>query len=179
MFNVLPRLLLISLVLWIGAPARSDDPPLQTSLTAVRPRLVAPVIELPNLDGQTISSARLRGKVVIVNFWATWCPPCRREFASMERLGKIMADRPLEILAVNEGEDVDVIEGFAATLDTPPAFTLLQDMAGDAMAKWPVRGLPTSFVVDKRGRIAFHAIGGREFDHPQMLRQIERLLREK
>lgn len=90
-----------------------------------------------------------------------------------------MADRPLEILAVNEGETVDVIEGFTATLDTPPMFHLLQDLSGDAMAGWPVRGLPTTFVVDKRGRIAFRAIGGREFDHPQMLRQIEHLLREK
>jgi thiol-disulfide isomerase/thioredoxin len=179
MFNVWPQLLLLSLVLLSASPARADDPPLQISLTPVRPRLVAPVIELPNIEGQNISSAKLRGKVLIVNFWATWCPPCRREFASMERLRKIMADRPLEILAVNEGETVDVIEGFTATLDTPPMFHLLQDLSGDAMAGWPVRGLPTTFVVDKRGRIAFRAIGGREFDHPQMLRQIEHLLREK
>jgi len=179
MFNAWPRYLLLSLILPVATHARAGDPPLQTSLTPVLPRLVAPVIELPNQDGHIISIIKLKGKVVIVNFWATWCPPCRREFASMERLRKTMADRPLEILAVNEGENDNVIEEFTATLDTPPLFHILLDLNGDSMTRWPVRGLPTTFVLDKRGRIAFRAIGGREFDHPQMLRQIERLLREK
>ncbi|MGA7180939.1 MAG: TlpA disulfide reductase family protein [Thiobacillaceae bacterium] len=171
--------MIVVLAALLATPGRAEDPPLQTSLTPFRPRLAAPDIDLPDLDGQSISLAKLKGKVVIVNFWATWCPPCRREFASMERLRKIMADRPLAILAVNEGENVDAIAGFTATLDTPPTFYLLQDLTGDVMAKWPVRGLPTTFVVDTRGRIVFRAIGGREFDHPQMLRQLERLFGRK
>ena len=71
------------------------------------------------------------------------------------------------------------IEGFTSALDTPPVFPVLLDPIGDAMALWPVRGLPTTFVIDKRGRMAYRAIGGRVFDHAQMLKKIEGLLREK
>jgi len=162
-----------------AVPVWADDPPLQTSLTAVKPRLTAPGIELRDMNDQPVSLASLKGQVVIVNFWATWCPPCRREFSSMERLRKIMTDRPLVVLAVNEGESTDVIEAFTATQDIPPKFPILLDQAGDAMALWAVRGLPTTFIIDKRGRLAYRAIGGREFDHPQILNRIERLLREK
>lgn len=179
MFNV-SRLSLLSVLLCLASlTVQAADPPLQFTLTPVRPRLNAPELELANLEGQSVALSGLKGKVVIVNFWATWCPPCRREFASMERLRKILADRPLEILAVNEGEAVDVIEGFTTALDTTPTFPVLLDPIGDAMALWPVRGLPTTFVIDKKGRMAYRAIGGREFDHAQMLNKIEGLLREK
>ena len=180
MFSALRLLLLLNGLLCLASlTVQAADPPLQTTLTAVRPRLNAADLELPNLEGQSVALSGLKGKVVIVNFWATWCPPCRREFASMERLRKIMADRPLEILAVNEGEGVDVIEQFIATLDAPPSFPILLDSTGDAMGLWPVQGLPTTFVIDKRGRMTYRAIGGREFDHAQMLNKIEGLLREK
>jgi thiol-disulfide isomerase/thioredoxin len=178
MFSAYLRLLLLSIP-FLAAPVHADDPPLQASLTQVSPRLTAPGFDLLNLDGQQISLSSMKGKVVIVNFWATWCPPCRREFSSMERLGKIMSGRPLEILPINVGETVEVIEGFTATLDSPPLFQMLLDREGDAMAMWPVRGLPTTFIVDKRGRIAYRAVGGREFDNPQIVNRIERLLREK
>jgi len=179
MFSVC-RLSLLSVLLCLASlTVQAADPPLQFTLTPVKPRLNAPELELANLEGQSVALSGLRGKVVIVNFWATWCPPCRREFASMERLRKILADRPLEILAINEGEAVDVIEGFSSALDTPPSFPVLLDPIGDAMALWPVRGLPTTFVIDKKGRMAYRAIGGREFDHAQMLNKIDGLLREK
>lgn len=180
MFSVWRLLLLLNGLLCLASlTVQAADPPLQFTLTPVWPRLSAAELELPNLEGQSAALSGLKGKVVIVNFWATWCPPCRREFASMERLRTIMADRPLEILAVNEGEGVDVIEQFIATLDTPPSFPILLDSNGDAMGLWPVRGLPTTFVIDKKGQMAYRAIGGREFDHAQMLHKIEGLLREK
>lgn len=174
------RLTLISLLfLAVPGPAKSAEPPLQFSLVPVKPRVIAPAMVLKDLDGKPVELAKLRGKVVIVNFWATWCPPCRREFPSMERLRLKLAKKPLVILAVNEGENVEVIEQFTFSLDLQPAFPVLLDPVGDAMALWPVRGLPTTFIIDKRGRIAFRAIGGREFDHPEMLRVIENLFREK
>ncbi len=174
------RLTLISLLfLALPGPAISAEPPLQFSLIPVKPRTAAPAMALKDIDGQTVDLAKLRGKVVVVNFWATWCPPCRREFPSMERLRQKLADKPLLILAVNEGENAEAIEQFTYALDVQPQFPVLLDPEGDAMALWPVRGLPTTFILDKRGRLAYRAIGGREFDHPEIVRQVTELLGEK
>lgn len=178
MFNA--RHPLISLLFFVASGmAVAADPPLQASMIPIKPRIAAPDMALKNLDGEMVDIAKLRGKVIVVNFWATWCPPCRREFPSMERLRLKLAGKPLVILAVNEGENVETIEQFTYSLDLPPTFPILLDPEGDAMAFWPVRGLPTTFIVDKRGRIAYRAIGGREFDHPEIVRLIDRLLSEK
>lgn len=96
----------------------------------------------------------------------------------MERLRLKMAGKPVVILGVNEGETVDMIEQFNSTLDVQPQFPILLDPEGEAMAMWPVRGLPTTFILDKRGRMAYRAIGGREFDHPEIVRAVSRLMQE-
>ncbi|NWG39788.1 MAG: TlpA family protein disulfide reductase [Hydrogenophilaceae bacterium] len=178
MFNV--RLALSSVLLLLASGfVSAADPPLQSSLVFYKPRPNAPDLVLNDLDGRQVNLARLKGKVVVVNFWATWCPPCRREFPSMERLRDNMSGKPLVILAVNEGETADTVEQFVSTLDMQPAFPILLDLNGGAMASWPVRGLPTTYVIDKKGRMAYQAIGGREFDHPEIVKAITRLLSEK
>jgi thiol-disulfide isomerase/thioredoxin len=171
---------LLTSLLFFALPslAAAAEPPLQFSHTPFKPRVAAPAMKLKDMDGRTVELAGLHGKVVIVNFWATWCPPCRREFPSMERLRLKMEDKPVVILGVNEGETVDVIDQFNSTLDLQPQFAILLDLDGEAMAPWPVRGLPTTFFIDKKGRLAHGAIGGREFDHPEMVRLIESLLKE-
>ncbi len=178
MFSVRQALTSLLLVAASGA-AISADPPLQVSLTPIKPRVAAPAMTLKDMDGQTVNLAGLRGKVVVINFWATWCPPCRREFPSMERLRQKLAGKSLVILGVNEGENADTIDQFFSTLDLQPQFAIPLDLEGDAMSSWPVRGLPTTFLIDKRGRVAYRAIGGREFDHPEMVKLIERLIGEK
>ena len=178
MFSVRP-LLTSFILLVLPALATGAEPPLQFSHTPFKPRIAAPAMKLKDMDGQLFELARLRGKVVVVNFWATWCPPCRREFPSMERLRLKMQGKPVVILGVNEGETVDIIDQFNSTLDLQPQFPILLDIDGEAMRPWPVRGLPTTFFIDKQGRIAHSAIGGREFDHPEMLRLIESMLAEK
>jgi thiol-disulfide isomerase/thioredoxin len=160
-----------------GLPAAAlaaDLPPLSHGLTPKAPK-PAPALKLPDLDGKTHDLAKLRGKVVLINFWATWCPPCRREMPSLERLSQALSGEPLVVLAVDVGEDADTIEAFTSQLDAVP---LLLDTRSGTMQAWQVAGLPTTFLVDKRGRVVASAIGGREFDHPEMIESIRRLLRE-
>jgi thiol-disulfide isomerase/thioredoxin len=153
----------------------ADLPPLAHSLTKQAPR-PAPALKLKDLDGTAHDLARLKGRVVLINFWATWCPPCRREMPSMERLSQALEGEAFSVLAVDVGEDADTIEVFTSQLDTLPTFPILLDTKSRTLQVWNVAGLPTTFLVDKRGRIVASAIGGREFDHPELIRAIRELL---
>jgi peroxiredoxin len=95
---------------------------------------------------------------------------------SMERLRHALADEPFAVLAVNVGEDADTIEAFTSRLETALTFPILLDTRSRVMQSWKVAGLPTTFLVDKRGRIVASAVGGREFDHPEMIAAIHALL---
>jgi peroxiredoxin len=143
------------------------------SMTAIPGKIAAPDFELIDTDGNTHRLSDYRGKTVIINFWATWCPPCREEIPSMNRAYEVLADENVEILAINMGEDEDTI--FIFTADYPADFPLLLDQDGAVIAEWPVKGLPTTYVVAPDGSIAYRAIGGREWDDPVFLEQIRAL----
>ena len=142
-------------------------------------RKPAPELQLKDIDGKPQNLAELRGKVVLVNFWATWCPPCRREMPSMQRLYQSLPKNRFEILAVNIGEDDDTVFAFTGTLEPSPTFQLLFDRDSLELRKWPVMGLPTSFVIDKKGRVALRVVGGRDFDSPAMKAQMKILIDER
>lgn len=133
---------------------------------------VAPKLKLLDMDGKQINLEQLKGKVVIVNFWATWCPPCRAEMPSLQRLWKKLGASKIQIVAVNVGEDADTVLGFMGTLDESPTFPIVFDKDSTTLRAWPVRGLPTTFLIDKKGHIAYRAIGGRHFDSPENIRFI-------
>lgn len=141
-----------------------------TPFAAVPP---APTLRLPDTDGKSIDLAQFRDRVVLVNFWATWCPPCRKEFPSLGRVRKLFKSAEFEVLAVNVGEDPDTVFSFAGT----PEFPVLFDRDSKVLAAWPVKGLPTTLLVDRQGRIAFRAVGGREFDDPEIVATIKQLLK--
>ncbi|MEW5769313.1 MAG: TlpA disulfide reductase family protein [Pseudomonadota bacterium] len=151
-------------------------PPLTHALTAIGQPYAAPPLKLPDLDGQVHDLAGQKGRPVVVNFWATWCPPCRREMPSLERLRRQLSDKGLAMVAVDVGEDADTVFSFTGQLEPAPGFPLLLDRDGAAMQRWKVKGLPTTFVVDAQGRVVYRAVGGREFDHEDIVRQIQGLL---
>jgi peroxiredoxin len=156
---------------WLPAAAA---PPTQT-LTPIAPRPEAPGFELVDVDGATLRLADFRGRPVIVNFWATWCPPCREEMPSMERAWVRLREQGVAMVAINVGEDEETV--FRFTADYPVTFPLLLDRDGVVVERWPVRGLPSTFVVDPDGRVAYRAIGGRAWDAPELLRQVLALRR--
>ena len=141
-------------------------------MTAVPAHQQAPALRLNDDDGKAIDLAQYRGKVVLVNFWASWCPPCRKEFPSLGRVRKLFKPSEFEVLAVNVGEEPDFAFSFTGITDFPVLF----DRDSKAMAAWGVRGLPTTFLVDRQGRVAYRAAGGREFDDPDIVSVIRQLL---
>ncbi len=168
--------LLGALLLALGAPALAAGlPPLSHSLTAAAAKNPAPALKLKDLDGQLHDLAALKGKVVLVNFWATWCPPCRREMPSMERLAQKLRGDNFVVLAVDVGEDADTVHAFSSRMESPPSFPILLDPHGRTMQAWGVAGLPTTYLIDRQGRIVAGAIGGREFDHPEIERAVRDL----
>ena len=150
-------------------------PKLSTTLSAVTP-VEAPDFTLFDMDETAHSLSGLRGNVVLVNFWATWCPPCRKEMPSLESVYQQYKDRGLRVVAVNQWESPDHVFSYMGELEVFPTFPILFDRKSEISEHYGVRGLPTSFIVDREGRIIYKAIGGREFDHPDMTKLIESLL---
>jgi len=147
-------------------------------LDPVLPRTEAPAFTLKDLEGTTHSLSDYRGKVVLINFWATWCPPCRKEMPSMENLRMALEDEDFTLLALNVGENAGAVFSFLSLLDPEPRFTILFDQDSAVLNDWSVRGLPTTYVLDRQGRIALRAVGGRHFDDPAIIAQIRELLAE-
>ena len=152
-------------------------PPLTHELTTINKLVPAPELRLQNMDEEIIDIKDFKGKVVIVNFWATWCPPCRREMGSLERLYQATKDKNVEVLAVNIGEDMETVFSFMGIIDPSPNFPVVFDPDAVSMNSWKVRGLPTTYIVNPEGNIAYRAIGGREFDHPDIQKKVFALIK--
>ena len=129
-------------------------------------------------SGSEMALADFRGKVVLLNFWATWCPPCRREMPSMERVHQELNAGPFSVIAINEYESPDHVFAYVGQLSTDPTFPILFDPDSAVSELYQVRGLPTTYLIDKHGRIRYRAIGGREYDHPEVLGTIRALMAE-
>jgi thiol-disulfide isomerase/thioredoxin len=134
----------------------------------------APAFVLTTIAGESIDSASLRGKVVLVNFWATWCGPCKEEMPALERLKESFSGKNLELLAVTTDEQLEGIRGFVHTLGLE--FPVLLDNTKDVSAAFGVRGLPTTVVIGKDGRMLAKAVGPRRWDGPESIALIHMLL---
>ncbi len=127
----------------------------------------APAFRLPDTDGTMRTLEDWAGKVLIVNFWATWCPPCRKEMPAMERAWRKVKDKGVVLLAIHVGGNEDRIWAFLTDYDI--TFPVLIDKTGAVSRAWRTIGLPTTVVVDPAGRMVLKAIGGREWDDPAIL----------
>ena len=136
-------------------------------LEEIGDRPLAPAFELADPDGQPIRLADYRGKTLIVNFWATWCPPCRAEMPSLQRAWEQVRGDGIELIAINVGESEGTIQRYLEQV--PIGFPLPMDRDSKVVQQWPIRGLPTTFVVDPEGRLAYKAAGEREWDDADLL----------
>lgn len=145
----------------------------QMLLTPLPEKQRAPALVLTDIEGVKHDIREYRGKPVIINFWATWCPPCRRELPSMNRAWKKIKAEGIVMLAVGVGEDEDSVVDFMTV--HPIDFTVLLDKQAEVSAQWPVDALPTTFVLDKQGRLVYQAIGGRNWDNDKLLDRVRAL----
>lgn len=123
-----------------------------------------PALVLPDLEGREVDLAALRGDVVLVNFWATWCEPCRDEMPSLNQLQQRLRGRRFKVLAVNVGEGRARIQQFLAS--APVDFVVLRDAESAAIKAWRTRVLPTSFLVDQNGMLRYQLVGAADWSDP-------------
>ncbi len=157
---------------------------MRDSFRPVGPGEEAPDFSYPNLAGQAVTLSELRGKVVLVNLWATWCPPCKEEMPSMQRLYDALEGKPFEILAISVDADVGQFDwagrpggDIQAFMDEMGlSFPVLRNPAGDIQSLYQTTGLPESFLVGPDGVIRRKVAGPTIWDTGAFQEQIERML---
>ena len=142
---------------------------------ALKPGTEAPGFRLPALAGGEGDLASQRGKIVVLNFWATWCPPCVAEMPSLERLYKTLTPEGLSVVTVSTDEDQTELREFVSRhgLTLP---VLLDPGGRVAGGGYRTTGYPETFLIDRQGRILKHVVGPAEWDSPETLAELRKLM---
>ena len=135
-----------------------------------------PALALKGLDGATHRLADYRGKVVLLNFWATWCGPCRDEMPSIQELKDKLAGKPFVVLAVNLDEPESRIRKFLSQMKVKLDFPVLLDPEREVARAWGARILPASYVIGADGKIRYSLVGELDWGHEQVVSRISELL---
>ena len=159
-----------ALVLILAFPVKSSQRPMKMLET---PR-EAPAFVLPATDGSQLTLADYRGRYLLVNFWAVWCAPCRKEMPSMQATFDALKGEGLAMVAIHVGPSMPMAREFAAKLGLDFDIVVDEEMA---LTEWQVLGLPATFLVDPEGRLIAEAIGERDWADPMLVGQLRSLLR--
>jgi thiol-disulfide isomerase/thioredoxin len=177
---------LVSLSLAAGAktsPGNSLPPKVRQAFAAaglpiLRKTPLAIDFAVPLAGGGTRNIQELSGKVVFLNFWAAWCPPCRQEMPSMEKLYQKFKPQGLEILAVNCGDKPEIVRAFM--VEHKLSFPAGLDVSGKITGRlYGINAFPTTYIIDRQGRIITRVIGGMEWDTPELLAAFAALLQSE
>ncbi len=150
----------------VAACDRADTPQsLTQSHETTAPGKVAPDFTLTDTQGNEVTLSDLRGQVVLVNFWATWCPPCRQEMPSMEELYQQLKSRGVELLAINiEENGPKVVADFLTSRSH--SFPILFDSQAQVQRLYHVSRFPETFIIDRNGNIVEHVVGAIDWMQP-------------
>jgi len=140
----------------------------------------APDFTLTGLNGQRVSLKDMRGKVVFIDFWASWCPPCKKEFPELNKLTQEYDSSKFVTLAVSEDKVRSNVRSFISDyLDRPQNLIVLLDRRSKAIKKYSVGAMPTSFIIDSNGVIRYIHFGYKESDPKTWRKEIEALIKKK
>jgi peroxiredoxin len=170
------RALAVAALLAMGPAVAAADAFGELDLIRLAKPSRATGFSLPGPTGGAVSLQDHRGSVVLLNFWATWCPPCKEEMPSMERLYRRFRSRGFAILAISlDAGDPGKVAAFVKALGL--TFPVGLDGRGEVASLYKIRGLPGSFLIDRSGHIVAVAMGPRDWDSPAAHAVVEGLLR--
>ena len=167
----------LSSVFELATAGTAADPMQALGLQAPNEAVAAPEFSLSDLAGKKVQLKALRGNLVFLNFFATWCGPCREEMPGMERMFRTHQDKGLVVLAVNMEENAKTVRPFVQQLKL--SFPIVLDTEGAVTRDYGVRALPVSFLIGRDGHIRWRAIGGRDWESAQARKLFAQLVAEK
>lgn len=153
-------IILVAGAVWIWHSAPSPAAVTQGQIPAPREGFLAPDLALPSSSGQVVELSSFHGRAVIINFWASWCPPCKAEMPALERVYKDYKDRGLIILGVNATDQDNPASAGDFVRQEGLTFTILYDKDGEASRLYQLQALPSTYFIDARGIIRTVVIGG-------------------
>ena len=167
--------MLLLFCLCLGATGCSKEKSAAVSV-GVKEKSSAPAISVISMDNRQLTLADLKGKVVLLNFWATWCPPCREEIPSLMKLNSFMAGKPFKMvcISVDEGGKKAVEDFFKNSGFSLPTYF---DATGQAARSYGVTGVPETFIIDRNGIVAKRVIGGLDWSSPEVVSFLEGLMK--
>jgi len=160
------KALIASLLIASAGCSKSPD----NSLTRLKTNPIAPEFVLQDMNGKQHALSDYRGKTVVINFWASWCPPCIAEMPSLQRAAEQLKRHNIPVLGIGAGETHATVKRFLRS--TPVSFPLLLDSKSVVMQAWSIPSLPTTIVINQKGEMMLLAVGEREWDSPEILQQI-------
>lgn len=145
----------------------------KAGVKSINPEIEAPDFTLPDLNGEELTLSTLRGRVVIINFWAHWCGPCIEEMPSIHSLYNQTKDQDIEVITINIGEGIDIVQPYIT--DNSFKFTVLLDHKKEVANQYGVRSIPSTYIINKNGSIVAQKLGAYAWDNPQILEIINGL----
>lgn len=174
LFTLMRGLVLAGALGLAASPVGADDPLSALKIARVSAGTVAVPFDLKSLDGTSVQLADMKGKVVIVNFWATWCGPCKEEMPAFERLRQKLDPERFALLTITTDLQRDGIKHFLANLHVQ--LPVLFDENQDVSQAYLVRALPTTVLIDRQGTLVGRAVGPREWDAPQAVQLLQGMM---
>ena len=132
--------------------------------------------KVASLAGPEKTRSSLKGKIILLNFWATWCPPCKDEIPTIESLSRSMKGKNFDIMAVSVGEDPATVKSFVA--EQKMSFPIYLDPKNSLARTYASQGIPTTYLLDKEGRFIAGMVGGYDYSNPEFVALLDELAKK-